>query len=94
MIKKKDFWKICIQNGRLEVLETLYNFLTKTIVSLSAELTVVHLCEHLKGLKLNFIKYFKRQEELMYLLTNHFGTEFFKTANLSIKTKRKIDRTF
>ncbi|KAF0697584.1 zinc finger BED domain-containing protein 5-like, partial [Aphis craccivora] len=90
MIKKIDFWRLCIENRLPEVFETLHNFLSENKLRMSQEIRKI-IIENLKELTLSFEKYFSKPEEVNNWISNLFIEEFFqKATSLSIVKKEKL----
>lgn len=90
MVKKIDFWRVCIENDQPEVFETLHNFLYENKLVMSREIKK-NIIEHLEGLKLSFKKYFSKPNEENNWISNPFNEEFFqKATSLSIVEKEKL----
>ena len=90
MVKKIDFWRVCIENNQPEVFETLHNFLSENKLVMSREIKK-NIIEHLEGLKLSFKKYFSKPDEEYNWISNPFNEEFFqKATSLSIVEKEKL----
>ncbi|XP_023217015.1 zinc finger BED domain-containing protein 5-like [Centruroides sculpturatus] len=89
IIKKFDFWKLCIKNSQPEVFETLHSFLSENKLRLSPELNQ-QIVEHLQGLKSDFQKYFPKPDNTNYWILNPFEEEYFQVAKLSSKEKENL----
>ena len=88
MVKKIDFWRVCIENNQPEVFETLHNFLSENKLVMSREIKK-NIIEHLEGLKLSFKKYFSKPDE-----EYNWISKISKSYIIIDFRKRKIDRTF
>lgn len=89
MLKKIDFWKICIENSQVEVFETLHSFLNENNLTLSAELKY-NIVTHLTHLKDSFRKYFPKRGEGENWIEDPFEKNNFKTATLTIQEKEQL----
>lgn len=89
MTKKIDFWMSCIMKGQTEIFDTLDEFLKENELQISHDVQVA-ICEHLKGLKSSFEKYFPKQEESIQWIKDPFCNEYFQSAQLNVTEKENL----